>query len=72
MRIAHAAVRTKTENLAVATTMGDIHSLNWIVGFHTQIIIPTRRNTTFLGVFGIGIRTRLRVKLMLDRLLEIF
>lgn len=49
MPIAHAAVCIKTAHLAVATTMGDVHTLKWIVGFHTQIIIPTQLNTTFYG-----------------------
>lgn len=71
MPIAHAAVRIKTAHLAVATTMGDVHTLKWIVGFPTLIFIPIQRNTTFLGVLGMRIRPQIRVKLMLGRLLEV-
>lgn len=71
MPIAHAAVRIKTAHLAVATTMGDVHTLKWIAGFLTRIIIQTRRNTTFLGVLGMGIPPQIPAKLMLGPLLEV-
>ena len=71
MPIAHAAVRIKTAHLAVANTMGDVHTLNWTVGFHTRIIIPIQRNTTFLRVLGMGIPPQIPVKLMLGPLLGV-